>query len=57
MRVRPVTKADLAELGRGMKVVVDEDRWVARQPPVTEAELAEGSRTPTAGTVRARWSD
>lgn len=41
MRVRPVTEADLEELARGFKVVVDEKRWVARQPPVTAAELAE----------------
>lgn len=41
MRVRPVTEADLEELARGFKVVVDERRWVARQPPVTVAELAE----------------
>jgi GNAT superfamily N-acetyltransferase len=41
MRVRPVTDADLPELARGLKVVVDEKRWVAVQPPVTEAELEE----------------
>lgn len=40
MRVRPVTEADFEELARGFKVVVDEKRWVARQPPVTESELA-----------------
>ena len=44
MRARPVTEADLAELARGFKVVVDEKRWVARQPPVTADELAEGMR-------------
>lgn len=45
MRVRPVTDDDIAELSRGLKVVVDEKRWVAVQPPVTEAELAERFRT------------
>jgi putative acetyltransferase len=45
MRVRPVTDADIEELSRGLKVVVDEKRWVAIQPPVTEAELAERFRT------------
>jgi RimJ/RimL family protein N-acetyltransferase len=45
MRVRPVTEADLEELARGLKVVVDEERWVAIQPPVTEAELVERFRT------------
>jgi RimJ/RimL family protein N-acetyltransferase len=41
MRVRPVTKADFEELARGLKIVVDEKRWVAIQPPISEAELAE----------------
>jgi RimJ/RimL family protein N-acetyltransferase len=41
MRVRPVTEADFEELARGLKIVVDEKRWVAIQPPVSEAELAE----------------
>jgi putative acetyltransferase len=45
MRVRPVTDADIEELSRGLKVVVDEKRWVAVQPPVTEAELGERFRT------------
>src|ERR1700760_2378563 len=44
MRVRPVTGADFEELARGFKVVVDEKRWVAIQPPISEAELAEGLR-------------
>jgi RimJ/RimL family protein N-acetyltransferase len=44
MRVRPVTPADFEELARGFKVVVDEERWVAVQPPVTVAELADGMR-------------
>jgi RimJ/RimL family protein N-acetyltransferase len=41
MRVRPAT----AELGRGLKIVVDEKRWLAIQPPVTAAEMAAGIRT------------
>jgi RimJ/RimL family protein N-acetyltransferase len=44
MRVRTVTPADFDELARGFKVVVDEKRWVAIQPPISEAELAEGLR-------------
>ncbi len=44
MRVRPVTEADLAELARGFKVVVDEERWVATEPPVSEAALVERLR-------------
>ena len=44
MRVRPVTEADFEELARGLKIVVDEKRWVAIQPPVSETELAEGLR-------------
>ena len=44
MRVRPVTPADFEELARGLKIVVDEKRWVAIQPPVSEAELAERLR-------------
>jgi putative acetyltransferase len=44
MRVRPVTEADLEELARGLKIVVDEKRWVAIQPPVSVGELAEGLR-------------
>jgi RimJ/RimL family protein N-acetyltransferase len=45
MHVRPVTDDDIEELARGLKVVVDEKRWVAVQPPVTAAELAERFRT------------
>jgi RimJ/RimL family protein N-acetyltransferase len=44
MRVRPLTPADFEELARGFKIVVDERRWVAIQPPISEAELAEGLR-------------
>jgi RimJ/RimL family protein N-acetyltransferase len=45
MRVRPATAEDVEELGRALKVVVDEERWLAIQPPVTEAEMAERIRT------------
>ena len=45
MRVRPATPEDAAELGRALKIVVDEKRWLGLQPPVTAAELAEGFRT------------
>jgi RimJ/RimL family protein N-acetyltransferase len=44
MRVRPVTEADFEELARGFKIVVDEKRWVAMQPPITEAEVVEDLR-------------
>ncbi len=46
MRARPVTDADLAELGRGFKVVVDEKSWLGVQPPVSVEGMAEwlGSR-------------
>jgi RimJ/RimL family protein N-acetyltransferase len=44
MRVRPATHEDAAELGRALKVVVDEKRWLAIQPPVTDAEMAAGIR-------------
>jgi RimJ/RimL family protein N-acetyltransferase len=42
MHVRPVTHDDLEELARAFKVVIDERRWVAIQPPMSVAELAEG---------------
>jgi RimJ/RimL family protein N-acetyltransferase len=45
MRVRPATPEDAAELGLAFKVVVDEKRWVAVQPPVSADELADGIRT------------
>jgi RimJ/RimL family protein N-acetyltransferase len=45
MRVRPATPEDAAELGRALKVVVDEERWLAIQPPVTDAEMADRIRT------------
>jgi RimJ/RimL family protein N-acetyltransferase len=44
MHVRPVTDADLEERSRGLKVVVDERRWVAIQPPVTVEDLVERFR-------------
>lgn len=45
MRVRPATREDTEELGRALKVVVDEERWLALQPPMTAAELTERIRT------------
>jgi RimJ/RimL family protein N-acetyltransferase len=45
LRVRLATHEDAAELGRALKVVVDEVRWLAIQPPVTDAEMAERIRT------------
>jgi RimJ/RimL family protein N-acetyltransferase len=45
MRVRPAIYEDAEDLGRALKIVVDEKRWLAIQPPVTEAEMAEGIRT------------
>ncbi|MBS1887223.1 MAG: GNAT family N-acetyltransferase [Actinobacteria bacterium] len=44
MRVRPARGDDAAELGRALKVVVEED-WLALEPPMTAAELAAGLRT------------
>jgi RimJ/RimL family protein N-acetyltransferase len=40
MRVRAVASEDLAELGRGFKLVVDEKRWLGVQPPVTDEGMA-----------------
>ncbi len=48
MRVRPVTDADLDELGRGFKVVIDERRWLGLQPPVTASGMADWLRTRSA---------
>jgi RimJ/RimL family protein N-acetyltransferase len=45
MQVRAATRDDAEELGAALKVVVDEGRWLALQPPVTAAEMAEGMRT------------
>jgi RimJ/RimL family protein N-acetyltransferase len=44
MRVRPATPEDAAELGRALKVAVDEERWLGIQPPVTDEEMAERIR-------------
>jgi RimJ/RimL family protein N-acetyltransferase len=44
MRVTPVTDEMMAALGRALKVVVDEERWLAIQPPVTAEEMAERIR-------------
>jgi RimJ/RimL family protein N-acetyltransferase len=44
MHVRPLADEDIEELSRALKVIVDEERWLAIQPPVTVAELAEGFR-------------
>ncbi len=41
MQVRPIAAEDVEELGRGLKIVVDEKSWVAIQPPVTDLEMAE----------------
>jgi RimJ/RimL family protein N-acetyltransferase len=45
VRVRVATPEDAEELGRALKLVVDEERWLAIQPPVTDAEMAERIRT------------
>jgi RimJ/RimL family protein N-acetyltransferase len=45
VRVRAATPQDTEELGRAAKVVVDEERWVAVQPPVTAAWMAERIRS------------
>jgi RimJ/RimL family protein N-acetyltransferase len=44
MEVRRARIEDAEELGRGLKVVVDEERWVATENPVTAAELAVRTR-------------
>ena len=40
MRVRPAIPEDATELGRALKIVVDEERWLGIQPPVTDEEMA-----------------
>src|SRR4051794_8935963 len=40
MRVRAATSGDCERMGRGMKVVVDEDRWLATESSTPAAELA-----------------
>jgi RimJ/RimL family protein N-acetyltransferase len=44
MRVRPADYADAAELGRALKVVVDERRWLGIQPPVSAGQMADRIR-------------
>ncbi|MET0557162.1 MAG: GNAT family N-acetyltransferase [Solirubrobacterales bacterium] len=44
MEARPARNEDCEALGRGMKVVVDEDRWLATQPPASAEELTERFR-------------
>lgn len=44
MRVRRAESEDCEALGRGMRAVVEEGRWLATEPPVTAAELAERYR-------------
>ena len=41
MRVRRATSGDAAGIAAGMKVVVDEGRWLATRRATTEAELRE----------------
>jgi RimJ/RimL family protein N-acetyltransferase len=44
MEVRPATIEDCEWLGRGMKVVVDEGRWLATESTATVEELVERFR-------------
>jgi len=44
MRVREATAEDCEALGRGMKVVVDEGRWLATEPGASVEELSERYR-------------
>ena len=39
MRVRPATFGDCEAMGRGMKAVVEEGRWLATEPGIDTAEL------------------
>lgn len=39
MRVREATASDVSAIAAGMKLVVDEGRWLATQPSTTEAQL------------------
>lgn len=41
MRVRQATAEDCEALGRGMKAVVDEGRWLATEPTASADELAD----------------
>lgn len=49
MRIREATPEDAAGIAAGMKVVVDEGRWLATQPSTTEAELHERFAAAIAG--------
>lgn len=44
MEVRRARIEDAEELGRAMKVIVDEERWIATENPILVAELAERIR-------------
>lgn len=44
MEVRPATLDDCAAIARGMKVVVDEGRWLATEPSVAEDDLEQRFR-------------
>ena len=44
MEVRPATLDDCAAIARGMKVVVDEGRWLATEPSVGENDLEQRFR-------------
>jgi putative acetyltransferase len=44
MEVRPATLDDCAAIARGMKVVVDEGRWLATEPSVGEDDLEQRFR-------------
>jgi ribosomal protein S18 acetylase RimI-like enzyme len=44
MEVRPATFADVTELTRGMKVVVDEGHWIATEAGTPLEELAKRTR-------------
>ncbi len=53
MEVRRARQVDAVALGKGMKVVADEDRWLARDSRSTEKELIEMYR----GTLEGRGGD
>ena len=44
MEVRPTTLEDCAAIARGMKVVVDEGRWLATEPSVDADDLEQRFR-------------
>ncbi len=44
MEVRPATLEDCARIAHGMKVVVDEGRWLATEPSVGEDDLEQRFR-------------